>query len=168
MKNKFCILLLVFSAIPFKVSADAFPKSSQGTGGPVLSAELIGMYEIGLKKHGGLSFWGGYATVLGPIGLEIYGGPEAAIEIRHYYTTKKDKIRALSFYTGVAYNIIGEQYGAVTPGVKMTWQKQLSKSCWSEPYISLSYPFYFEGDHVVLPYITFGYRFVMGGMKKKG
>jgi hypothetical protein len=60
----------------------------------------------------------------------------------------------------VAYNFIGEKYGAVTPGIKLTRKLNINKLLQMEPYISLSYPFYFDKELPFLPFLTFGYRFV--------
>jgi hypothetical protein len=146
--------------------ADAFPKSSKYLGGPVLSLELLGSYETLISGKGSTLFWGGIAVVSSPFyGFEINGGPEAAIEIRRYFSPKENKIWSYSLYAGIAYNFIGEKYGAFTPGLKLTRKKSINQLLQLEPYISLSYPFYFDGDHPFLPYLTFGYRIVF---EKKG
>jgi hypothetical protein len=165
-KNIYLILILLLTS-RYTAFADAFPKSSQGLGGPVLSLELLGSYEFGFKETGGLLFWGGLAAVSSPLyGFEINGGPEAAVEIRHYYSAKENKIWSISFYSGIAYNFIGERYGAFTPGLKLTRKKSINQLLQLEPYVSLSYPFYFDGGHPFLPYLTFGYRIVFEKKKK--
>jgi hypothetical protein len=157
-KYGFIIILLLSE---YRITyADAFPKSLEDLGGPVLSLELIGCFEYGFADNGSVLLWGGGAAVFSPFGLSLRGGPEAAVELRHYFVPKKNKIWSVSFYSGVAYNFIGEQYGAFTPGLKLTRKKTISPLIKSEPYISLSYPFYFEGGHPLLPFLTFGYRFV--------
>jgi hypothetical protein len=165
-KNIYFILLLLLTS-HYSVFADAFPKSSKSLGGPVLSLELLGSYEFGFKETGSFLFWGGIAAVSSPFyGFEINGGPEAAFEIRHYFSAKKNKIWSLSLYSGLAYNFIGEKYGAFTPGLKLTRKKSINQLLQLEPYISLSYPFYFDGEHPFLPYLTFGYRIVFEKKKK--
>ena len=165
-KNINFILLLLLSTHP-SVFADAFPKSSKSAGGPVLSLEFLGSYEFGFKDRGGALIWGGIAAVSSPFyGFEINGGPEAAIEIRHYFSPKKNKIWSVSLYSGLAYNFIGEKYGAFTPGLKLTRKKSINQLLQLEPYISLSYPFYFDGEHPLLPFLTFGYRIVFEKKKK--
>lgn len=159
------VIILLFSLWRITM-ADAFPKSLEDFGGPVLSLELIGSFEYSFADNGSLMLWGGAATVCSPLGPTLRGGPEAALEIRHYFAPKKNKRWAVSFYSGVAYNFIGEQYGAFTPGFKLTRKTTLSQLIQSEPYISLSYPFYFEGGHPLLPFLTFGYRFVFEKKKK--
>jgi hypothetical protein len=140
--------------------ADAFPKSSEALGGPVISLELLGSFELKIKSGGGFLIWGGMATVFSPLYMDINAGPEAAFEFRKYFHERENKIWAFSFYSGVAYNLIGERYSAFTPGLKLTRKKSVNKLIQLEPYISLSYPFYFDGNHPFLPYLTFGYRFV--------
>ena len=110
---------------------------------------------------------GGMAFISSPFyGFEINGGPEAAFEIRHYFSENKNKIWAISIYSGVAYNFIGEPYSAFTPGLKLTRKKSISQLIQLEPYVSLSYPFYFGGEHPYLPFLTFGYRIVFEKKKK--
>jgi hypothetical protein len=167
MKRKIYFVFLLLSSIHYYVFADAFPKSPRALGGPVLSLELLGSYEYAFREKGSFLLWGGYATVLSPLYGEINGGPEAAIELRHYFSPKKNKIWSVSLFSGVAYNIIGEKYGAFTPGLKLTRKKTISKLIRSEPYISLSYPFYFDGQRPFLPFLTFGYRFVFEKKTKK-
>ncbi len=140
--------------------ADAFPSSSEALGGPVLSVELLGSYEIGFKSNTGLLAWGGMAAVFAPFGWDLNAGPEFALEFRKYFHEKENKIWAFSVYSGVAYNFLGEPYGAFTPGLKITRKKTVNGFLRLEPYISLSYPFYSDGNHPFLPYLTFGYRFV--------
>ncbi|KPK83709.1 MAG: hypothetical protein AMS27_12050 [Bacteroides sp. SM23_62_1] len=72
---------------------------------------------------------------------------------------------SVSFYTGVAYNFIMEDYGSITPGIKLTRIKITCTPLRLEPYISLSYPFYFNGERPYLPTLTFGYRFVFVKLK---
>lgn len=163
-KVNFIIILLSFTHS--SVFADAFPKSSKGFGGPVLSLEVLGSYESAFTEKGSVLLWGGLATVSSPFyRFETNGGPEAAIEFRHYFSQKEKKSWAFSFYTGIAYNFIGEKYGAVTPGIKLTRKISINKLLQMEPYISLSYPFYFDKELPFLPFLTFGYRFVF---EKKG
>jgi hypothetical protein len=158
---KKCSFIIILLLSAYRVMfADAFPKSLEDLGGPVLSIELLGSFEYDFAGKKGLLIWGGGAAVLSPFGPTLRGGPEAALEIRHYFAPKKNKIWSVSLYSGVAYNFIGEQYGAFTPGLKLTRKKMISPLIQSEPYISLSYPFYFEGGHPLLPFLTFGYRFV--------
>jgi hypothetical protein len=140
--------------------ADAFPKSSEALGGPVISLEILGSYELDLKSNKGLLAWGGLASVFSPFYFDIKVGPELAVEFRQYFHEKDNKIWAISVYSGVAYNLVDYQYGAFTPGLKLTRKKCISELIQLEPYISISYPFYFDGSHPFLPYLTFGYRFV--------
>jgi hypothetical protein len=161
-----CFILILLLSTHSSVFANAFPKSSRAAGGPVLSLEILGSYEFGFTEKGSALFWGGIAAVSSPFyGFEINGGPEAAFEIRHYFSPKENKIWSLSFYSGLAYNFIGEQYGAFTPGLKLTRKKSINQLIQLEPYISLSYPLYFDGGHPFLPFLTFGYRIVF---EKKG
>lgn len=140
--------------------ADSFPKSSEALGGPVISIELLGSYELDLNSDKSFMLWGGMATVFSPIYWDIKAGPELAFEFRHYFHKKDNKIWALSFYSGIAYNFINDNYGAFTPGIKITRKKSVSEHIQLEPYISISYPFYFDGNRPWLPHLTFGYRFV--------
>jgi hypothetical protein len=161
MKHKVSILIIGLTClINGYAFADAFPKSSEALGGPVVSLELLGSYEIGLKSNRGFLTWGGFATVFSPLYGDINAGPEAAIEYRKYFHEKENKIWSFSIYSGVAYNLIDNHYGAFTPGLKITRKKSVNALIQLEPYISLSYPFYFDGSHPYLPYLTFGYRFV--------
>jgi hypothetical protein len=165
--KKNCIILFMLLASGSSVFADAFPKSPEALGGPVLSLELLGSYEIGFKETGGLLFWGGVAAVSSPLyKFEMRAGPEAAIEVRHYFSAKKNSMWSVSLYSGIAYNVIGEKYGAFTPGLKLTRKTTINRLIQLEPYISLSYPFYFEGGHPWLPFLTFGYRVVFEKKKK--
>lgn len=140
--------------------ADAFPKSPQALGGPVLSLELLGSLEIGGKTS--VLLWGGAAVVSSPLYIfKTYGGPEAAIELRQYFSVKEDRSWAVSLYAGAAYNLIGEHYSAFTPGLKLTRKRSRSQVFQTEPYISISYPYYIkEKATPFLPFVTFGYRFV--------
>lgn len=167
MKKKIYSVFLLLLSIHYYAVADAFPKSPRALGGPVLSLELLGSYEIATGEKGSFLLWGGGAAVFSPLYREINGGPEAAFELRHYFSPKENKIWSFSFYSGVAYNFIGEKYGAFTPGLKLTRKKSISKLIQSEPYISLSYPIYFDGGHPFLPFLTFGYRFVFEKKTKK-
>ncbi|MBG0859456.1 MAG: hypothetical protein IQL11_08120 [Bacteroidales bacterium] len=165
--KKECIILFMLLASGSSVFADAFPKSPEALGGPVLSVELLGSYEIGFKGKGGLLFWGGVAAVCSPIyKFEMRAGPEAAIEVRHYFSEKGNKKWCVSLYGGVAYNFIDENYGAFTPGLKLTRKKSINEFLHLEPYLGLSYPFYFGEGHPWLPFLTFGYRVVFEKKKK--
>ena len=160
-KSKVYILISGFACLVNSYTlADAFPKSSEALGGPVISLELLGSFEFKINHGGGFLIWGGMASVFSPFYRDINAGPEAAFEFRKYFHERENKIWSFSLYSGVAYNLIGEHYGAVTPGLKLTRKKSVSKLVQLEPYISLSYPFYFEGGHPFLPYLTFGYRLV--------
>lgn len=153
------LFMIVILCKPHSLKADAFPHSPQSLGGLVFSLELIGSYEIQLQENNGILFWGGMATVFSPLGLEFYGGPEAAIEARHYFTSKKEKLYSVSFYAGGALNIIGEPYSAITPGIKITRIKSIPNSLQLEPYLSLSYPYYLEEKNFpFLPVLTIGCR----------
>ena len=160
MRKHICFILLSLLSVHYSVFADAFPKSPESLGGPVLSFELLGSNELKFNEKESILFWGGYATVFSPYGLDINGGPEAAIEIRHYFHLRENKSWAISIYSGLSYNFIGEQYGAFTPGLKLTRKISISQLVQLEPYISLSYPFYLEGGHPFLPFLTFGFRIV--------
>jgi hypothetical protein len=161
-RNNIYLILLLLLTSQYTLFADAFPKSSQALGGPVLSLELLGSYESGFREPGGFLIWGGIAVISSPFyGFEINGGPEAAFEVRHYFSEKENKKWSVSFYSGVAYNVIGDKYGAFTPGIKLTRKKSINRLLQLEPYMSLSYPFYFGGGHPFLPYLTFGYRIVL-------
>ncbi len=165
-KNVYFTILLLLT-INSSVVADAFPKSPESLGGPILSLEFLGSYELEFSEKNSVLFWGGYATICSPLYLDINGGPEAAVEIRQYFSPKENKIWSISLYTGVAYNFISEQYGAFTPGLKLTRKKSINQLIQLEPYISLSYPFYFEGGHPYLPFFTFGYRIVFEKKRNK-
>ncbi len=141
--------------------ADVFPVSSKTLGGISFSIELLGSYEIGLGSDFALLAWGGGATVFSPYGAEFFAGPEAALEVRKYFARKDNMAWAFSFYSGVAYNYLDEPYGAFTPGIKLTRKISHNRLMQSEPYISLSYPFYSDGERPYLPVLTFGYRFVL-------
>ena len=155
-------ILIALLCRPFSLKADAFPHSPQALGGLVLSLELIGSYEISIQENNGLLFWGGMATVFSPIGLDFYGGPEAAIEVRHYFTSKKGKLYSGSLYAGGAFNIYREPYSAFTPGIKLTRIKSIDNSFKLEPYLSLSYPYYIEEKNFpFLPLLTIGCRMVI-------
>lgn len=158
-RNVFFLICLLMT-VHFTAFADAFPRSPQALGGPVLSAELLGSLEIGGKTSALL--WGGVAAVSSPLYLfKTYGGPEAAIEFRRYFSVKEDRSWAFSVYAGAAYNLIGEHYSAFTPGVKLTRKRSRSQVFQTEPYISLSYPYYIEEKMTpFLPFVTFGYRIV--------
>lgn len=145
----------------YSAFADVFPKSPESLGGPVLSFELLGSCEIGFSERESLLFWGGYATVFSLYGLDINGGPEVAVEARHYFHLRENRSWGISLYSGLAYNFIGEQYGAFTPGLKLTRKRCISQLIQLEPYIGLSYPFYLEGGHPYLPFLTFGFRIVL-------
>jgi hypothetical protein len=142
------------------VLADVFPGSSRGIGGPVISLELLGSNEFRYGPHNSILFWGGFATLFAPVGPDINAGPEAAIEFRRYIAEKEKKMWSFSIYAGAAYNFIGEDYTAITPGIKLTRKRITRTPIRLEPYVSISYPFYLDGTHAYLPYITFGYRFV--------
>lgn len=160
-------VFLLLIAVHYNSFADAFPKSPRGFGGPVLSLELLGSFEYGFKGNGSVLLWGGGAAVFSPLYLEINGGPEAAVELRHYFALKENKKWSISLYSGVAYNFIGEHYSAITPGLKLTRKKTISQLIQLEPYISLSYPFYSDGERPFLPFLTFGYRFIFEKNTKK-
>jgi hypothetical protein len=167
MKHKAILLIIGFAVLINDCAlADAFPKSFEALGGPVVSLEVLGSYEMRFKSNFGLSAWGGMATIFSPYGLDINAGPEAAIEFRKYFHEKENKIWSIGFYSGVAYNLINERYGAFTPGLKITRTKTVNNFIQLEPYISLSYPFYFGEGHPLLPYLTFGYRLVFEKKKK--
>jgi len=167
MKLKTTILTIGFAVLIYdSLLADAFPKSSESLGGPVVSLEVLGSFEMRFKSNFGLTVWGGMATIFSPYGLDINAGPEAALEIRKYFHEKENKIWSVGLYSGVAYNIINEHYGAFTPGLKITRTKTINNFIQLEPYISLSYPFYFGGGRPLFPYLTFGYRFVFEKKKK--
>ena len=162
----FCLFLLVLLFKPYTLKADAFPHSSKSLGGLIFSLELIGSYEMVFSENNSLLLWGGYATVFSPFGLEVYGGPEAAVEWRHYFRSKKDKLWSFGLYAGGAYNIIGEPYSALTPGMKLTKIRKINKSLQMEPYMSISYPYYMEeGSFPYIPFLTLGCRFVFGWNK---
>ncbi len=144
----------------YSVFADVFPKSPESLGGPVLSFELLGSCEIGFRERESLLLWGGYATVFSPYEMDINGGPEVAIEARYYFHLRENKSWAISLYSGLAYNFIGERYGSFTPGLKLTRKRSISKLIQLEPYVGLSYPYYFEGGHPYFPFLTFGFRIV--------
>lgn len=159
------ILFLSLSTFS-RTFADAFPKTAKGLGGPVLSLEVLGSYELFTTERGSVLFWGGIAAVSAPFyGFEINGGPEAAIELRHYFAQKPGKSWAFSGYLGGAYSFISEKYGAITPGIKLTRKRSINQLLQMEPYISLSYPFYFDREFPFLPSLTFGLRIVF---EKKG
>ena len=162
MKTIRYILLSLFLGISaiFQARADVFPKSSESLGGPVFSLELLGSREFRYNQHKSILFWGGFATIFSPYGYDINAGPEAAVEYRRYFAEKENKMWSFSVYSGIAYNFIGENYTAITPGIKLTRKKLTHTPLRLEPYISLSYPFYLDGTHPFLPNLTFGFRFV--------
>ena len=155
------ILILLSGCITEDAFPDAFPKSSEALGGPVFSLEFLGSCEKSFKSGAGLLAWGGLAGIFSPYGLDFNAGPEAALELRKYFHERDNLIWSFSLYTGAAYNLVGNRYGAFTPGVKITRKKSAGTALKLEPYLSLSYPFYFEGGHPWLPFLTFGYRIVM-------
>jgi hypothetical protein len=158
---RFVIFFIVFIAnIYSPARADVFPGSSRGIGGPVISLELLGSNEFRYGPHNSMLFWGGFATLFAPVGPDINAGPEAAIEFRRYIAEKENKMWSFSIYAGAAYNFVGEDYTAITPGIKLTRKRITRTPIRLEPYVSISYPFYLDGTHAYLPYITFGYRFV--------
>jgi len=157
----FILIFLINTYTP--AWADAFPKSSEALGGPVFSLELLGSYEFRYSQHNSILFWGGFATVF-PL-FDINAGPEVAIEYRHYFSEKENKLWSFSLYTGAAYNFVREDYMAITPGIKLTRKKITRTSLRLEPYISFSYPFYLNGTRPYLPSLTFGYRFVFEKLK---
>lgn len=122
--------------------------------------EFLGAYEKSFQSGAGLLAWGGLAAIFSPYGLDYNTGAEAVIELRKYFRESDNKIWAVSIYTGAAYNLVGNRYGAFTPGLKITRKKSVGPALKLEPYISLSYPFYFEGGHPWIPFLTFGYRIV--------
>lgn len=163
MRNKTIISVIVLALIiPTELLADAFPKipESLGGGGPAFSVELLGSFEREFNNGHSLLAWGGMAALLAPVGLDISAGPELALEYRYYFHQRENIQWSFSLYTGMAYNLVGEHYGAFTPGWKITRKKSVSRLFQLEPYISLSYPFYFDGSRPLLPTLTFGYRFV--------
>ncbi len=159
------VTLSLFIVTENKIYADVFPKSAESFGGLVVSAELLGSYEFVLSARNSISLWGGFATVLSPFGPDINAGPEAAAESRYYFSKKENKSWAISFYLGAAYNFINEKYSAITPGIKLTRKISVNKIIQSEPYISLSYPFYNDSGRPFFPLLTFGYRFVLEKMR---
>ena len=169
MRIKNFILIIGFICIDADfVFADAFPKFPVTMGGgPVISLELLGSYEINFNSNAGILIWGGFASVFSPLAFEINAGPEIALEFRQYFSEKENKKWTFSIYSGLAHNYIGEDYTAFTPGVKITRKKTINHILQLEPYISLSYPFYFDGTLPLLPDITFGYRIVLEKRMKR-
>ena len=156
--------LIILPFFAFLISpacnADAFPPSSEYLGGPVLSFEVLGSLDWDFKSDNGFLIWGGMAAVFSPYGLDFNAGPELAMEFRHYFGRKENKVWAVSLYSGVAYNLIDQGYGAFVPGLKLTRKKSINDVLKLEPYLSLSYPLYFDRSRPLLPFLTFGYRIV--------
>lgn len=166
MKVKPLILILTLVLlISVNLRGDVFPPYK--TGGLAGSLEILGSYEIGFSSRTSLLVWGGWAGIVSieqvvyiPI-LPFNTGPEAALELRRYFREKENKKWAFSIYAGTAYNLRYDRYGAITPGIKLTRKKTINRLLQLEPYISLSYPFYYDGGHAFIPYLTFGYRIVL-------
>jgi hypothetical protein len=170
MKTIIFILILLFICFTAARTARAdvfpYPKSSESLGGPVLSLELLGSREFRYNQHKSILFWGGFATVYAPYGFDINAGPEAAVEFRRYFAEKENKMWSFSVYSGIAFNFDGENYTAITPGIKLTRKRITRTPLRLEPYISLSYPFYLDGTRPYLPNLTFGFRFVFEKLTK--
>ena len=72
MKLKTTILTIGFAVLIYdSLLADAFPKSSESLGGPVVSLEVLGSFEMRFKSNFGLTVWGGMATIFSPF---YFGG----------------------------------------------------------------------------------------------
>lgn len=164
------VLLILFSFLQCEpVFADVFPPYKHG--GLAFSLEVIGSYELSFESNLSLLAWGGFAAV-GSIEQVAYVpiiqrnfGPEISIEFRNYFHQNENKKWAVSLYTGIAYDL-RYQYGAFTPGIKMTRKKAVNTLLQLEPYLSISYPFYFDGSRAFIPYLTIGYRLVFEKLRK--